>query len=186
MNHLRMRRLVFCALCCDLGLFAKRLIAPVTNLFTDALRIPGGIGTAFSLLFLVLAAALLQRPGCAVLMAAVQSALAVSLGMVGSMGVLSPLGYLLPGLVIDAVLWAGRRTGLTGLLPVMLANMLGSVAAALTANAIVFNLRGVVLALYLTVSLLSGALCGLLASKLLVRLAPNLQGMQDRKGEQVK
>lgn len=56
MRQLNLRQLIFMALCCDLGLFAKKLILPAANLVTDALHIPGGIGTSFSLLFLVTAA----------------------------------------------------------------------------------------------------------------------------------
>ena len=51
MRQLNLRQLIFMALCCDLGLFAKKLILPAANLVTDVLHIPGGIGTSFSLLF---------------------------------------------------------------------------------------------------------------------------------------
>ena len=46
MNKDKLRRLIIMALCCDIGLFSKRLIAPAANVITDALHIPGGIGTA--------------------------------------------------------------------------------------------------------------------------------------------
>lgn len=84
MQHQKLRRLIFMALCCVFGLFTKRLIAPAANILTDSLHIPGGIGTAFSLLFLVVAAALIQRFGTASAMGAVQSVLALAMGMVGS------------------------------------------------------------------------------------------------------
>ena len=71
MKRTRLRRMIFLALCCDLGLFSKRLIAPFANLLTDYLHIPGGIGTSFSLMFLVVAAELVPQPGCAALMGAV-------------------------------------------------------------------------------------------------------------------
>ena len=58
MKRFSLRNLLFLTLCCDLGLFSKRLIAPAANILTDFLRIPGGIGTSFSLMFLVVAAAL--------------------------------------------------------------------------------------------------------------------------------
>lgn len=61
MNKDKLRRLIIMALCCDLGLFSKRLIAPAANVITDALHIPGGIGTAFSLMFIVVAAGLMPR-----------------------------------------------------------------------------------------------------------------------------
>ena len=46
MKHSRLRRMLFLALCCDFGLFAKQLIAPAANIITDALHIPGGVSTA--------------------------------------------------------------------------------------------------------------------------------------------
>ena len=86
MRRSKLRRLIFMALCCDLGLFTKRLVAPAANLITDSLHIPGGIGTAFSLMFLVIAVALMPKFGAGIIMGAVQSGIALAFGMVGSMG----------------------------------------------------------------------------------------------------
>ena len=174
MKKLNLRTIIFMALCCDFGLFAKRLIAPAANLITDALRIPGGIGTSFSLMFLVIAAALVTRFGCGMVMAAVQSVLALSFGMVGSMGVLGPIGYILPGIVIDLILGVPKRIGLEWEDRILLANVGASVCAAMAANAIVFHLAGLVLLLYVMVAATSGAVCGWLAGKLVRRLAPIL------------
>ena len=100
MNRYSLRNLLFLTICCDLGLFSKRLIAPAANILTDFMRIPGGIGTSFSLMFIVVAAELVPIFGCATLMSIIQSMIALSLGMVGSMGILSPIGYMfhLPGI----------------------------------------------------------------------------------------
>lgn len=174
MNHNRLRDLIFLALCCDLGLFSKRLISPFANIITDMLRIPGGIGTSFSLMFLVVAAALLRFRGCAALMGLVQSLVALSLGMVGSMGALSPIGYIVPGIVIDLVFMLLRRMRADLLTQMTIANMLGTAAASMTANMIVFHLRGVPLALYLVVALVSGGVCGPLGFMLAKRLRPVL------------
>ena len=65
MKRYSLRTVLFLALCCDLGLFSKRLISPAANLVTDSLHIPGGVGTSFSLMFLVIAAMLVSQPGCA-------------------------------------------------------------------------------------------------------------------------
>ena len=175
MRHEKLRQLLFWAICCDLGLFAKKLIAPAANLITDALHIPGGIGTSFSLLFLVIGACLIPRFGCATLMGLVQSGLAVLFGMTGSMGILAPIGYVVPGLIIDIVLWMGRKSRLDKQVSCVLANMLSAAAAALTANIIIFRLRGVVLLLYLSVSLFSGAISGLAAGLAVKRLEPILK-----------
>lgn len=40
--------------------------------------------------------------GCGVVMATVQSAPALGFGMVGSMGALSPIGYIIPGIMMPA------------------------------------------------------------------------------------
>ena len=37
MNNYKLRNLIFLTLCCDMGLFSKRLIAPVANIVTDML-----------------------------------------------------------------------------------------------------------------------------------------------------
>lgn len=175
MQHQKLRRLIFMALCCVLGLFTKRLIAPAANILTDSLHIPGGIGTAFSLLFLVVAAALFQRFGAASAMGAVQSVLALAMGMAGSLGALAPLGYIVPGLVIDSALWLGRRLDLPDTLSLLFTNMLASLSACLVANAVVFRLTGIALALYCAVALFSGAVCGLLAGQLYRRVGSLLR-----------
>jgi len=105
-------------------------------------------------------------------MGAVQSALALGFGMVGSMGALSPIGYIVPGIVIDAVLWLTARTSLPLTERMALTSALASAAAALTANAIVFRLWGPPLWLYLAVALTSGTLYGVLGSAAAARLLP--------------
>lgn len=170
MNHDKIRRLIIMALCCDLGLFSKRLIAPAANVLTDALHIPGGIGTSFSLMFLIVAVGIMPRFWCGTIMGAVQSMIALSLGMVGSMGALSPIGYIVPGFVIDCVMWAARRFNMKTEYGAVLANMLSAAAASITANFIVFHLRGIVLLLYVSVALTSGAICGVLGNELIRRL----------------
>lgn len=181
MNKDKLRCLIIMALCCDLGLFSKRLIAPAANVITDALHIPGGIGTAFSLMFLVVAAGLMPRFWCGTVMGAVQSVIALSLGMVGSMGALSPIGYIVLSFVIDCVMWAARRLNAKTQYTVIIANML-SAAASITANFIVFRLSGVVLLLYVSVALTSGAVCGVLGGELLRRLQ-NIKPSANRKDD---
>ena len=185
MKQNRLQSLIFLALCCDLGLFSKRLIAPAANIITDFLRIPGGIGTSFSLMFLVVAASVVPVPFCATLMSVVQSLLALALGMVGSMGALSPIGYIVPGIVIDAVFSVSGKCGISSRLSSAAANMLSAAAASLAANLIVFRLHGTVLMLYLAVALLSGALCGWLAHVLAVRLVP-VVGTYKRNGKKIR
>jgi len=175
MKNIPLRHLVFWALCCALGLFCKRLVSPFANVITDALHIPGGIGTSFSLMFLAVAAVLVPHlKGCTI-MAAAQSGLALALGMVGSMGALSPVGYILPGIVMDIVFLCAPKLKLSPEDSMVVANALGAVCASLAANLIVFRLHGIVLLLYVCVSATSGAIFGMLGKRLIQKLRPVLK-----------
>lgn len=125
-------------------------------------------------MFLVVAAGIVSVRGCATIMGFVQSMIALSLGMVGSMGALSPIGYIVPGMIIDLVFLIGRKSGSGSYITMVIANMLAAAAAGLTANIIVFHLNGVPLALYIAVALASGAVCGVLGYSLSCRLRPIL------------
>ena len=88
------------------------------------------------------------------------------------MGALSPIGYIVPGLVIDCVFLITRRTKLELSHKMLLANALAGVSASLAANLIVFRLKGVVLLLYLSVACTFGAIFGLLGAGVTKRLLP--------------
>ncbi len=170
MKKSKLTLLIFMALCCALGLFAKKLVNPIANLMTDSLHIPGGISAGFSLMFLVIAAELVKHRHCGTTMGAVQGMLALITGRVGSMGALMPLGYLLPGVVIDGVYMLMKSFPKEERM--VCANMAAAVTASLTANAIVFHLWGAVLCLYMAVSATSGFLFGLLGAAMVKRLQP--------------
>ena len=167
MKKLSLKYLIFMALCCDLGIIAKKLVSPVANVITDHLHIPGGIGTSFSLLFIVVAAFIVRRFGAGLLMGLVQSGIAFLLGSVGSMGALAPLGYAVPGLVIDVCVLLLDRTALDQSIQVTVTCALASVTACIIADIIVFGLHGAVLALYACVACISGIVCGLIAALLI-------------------
>ena len=172
LKHLNLRAWLFMALCCDLGFFSKKLISPVAHLITGFLHIPGGVSTSFSLMFLVIAASLIPVFGCAALMGAVQSMLALFFFLSGSMGLLAPIGYILPGLALDLILYISRKMTNSSCPGIMPAMIVSSVTACLTATVIVYRLRGIVLLLYVFVSAASGSLCGILAVSLVSRLKP--------------
>ena len=172
MKKIGVRELILLAFFADIGFVSKRLISPFANIFTDFLRVPGGIGTAFSLMFLVIGACLIRRKGSATAMALVQCILAMSFGMTGAMGMMSPIGYIVPGIVIDLAIAFCEKYNAGTIFTMTCSNAAASLAAALTANFIVFNLHGAVLALYLLIALFSGALCGLLSSLIFRRIRP--------------
>lgn len=182
MKNIQIRDLILLALFADIGFVSKRLIAPFANVLTDFLRVPGGIGTAFSLMFLCIGACLIRRKGAAALMALVQCILAMSFGLTGAMGMLSPVGYIVPGIVIDLIIAFCQRMNVSLLLTMMAANAAGSLSAALTADLIVFHLHGAVLALYLLIALIFGALCSLPAVLIYRRILPLYQNGKGKPG----
>ena len=151
---------------CFAGVLCKKLINPVANAITGALHIPGGISTAVALMFLVIAASLTKRKWSASAMGMMQAAMALAMGSMGSMGLLRPLAYLIPGIVIDLVMLIpeGKSGGLfTSRAKAFFANILSSVSAALFADIVVFHLPTKPLMAYLCVAALSGAVCGFVA-----------------------
>lgn len=169
-GKIKLNQLIFAALCCDCGMIAKKLISPAANVITEYIHIPGGIATSFSLMFLVIAAAIIRVPGCATIMAVVQSLLAFAFGMTGSMGALAPIGYILPGIAIDICLTLSYRIRPRPASGVVISSIAASLCACLTANIIVFHLWGIVLLVYCMVSATSGAVCSLIAVNLVERL----------------
>lgn len=103
MKYKKLFSLNVMALCCVLGFFTKKMINPIANVITESLHIPGGISTGFSIMFLIIAAELLQIRHAGVMMGTVQGLLALAFGRVGSMGLFAPIGYIIPGLAIDVV-----------------------------------------------------------------------------------
>lgn len=174
MNRIKLNQMIFMAICCDLGLVAKKVISPVADIVTDSLHIPGGIATSFSLMFLIIAASSIRITGSATLMSVVQSILALAFGMVGSMGALAPIGYILPGITIDLCLFLSSRSNPSLTSGILTSSIASSVCAALTANLLVFRLNGIVLLMYALVSATSGAICSLAAVNLVERLAPHI------------
>lgn len=172
MKKIDLRTLIFMTLCCDLGLCAKKLIAPAANVITEFLHIPGGIATGFSLMFLVIAASLVPVRSCALIMSVLQSILALCFGMTGSMGILAPIGYIIPGIVIDSVMFFSEKFTGSRRHGILTASILSSVAACLAANFLIFRLHGLVLAVYVLVAAASGSVFGLLAQTLSEKLRP--------------
>ena len=175
MKNSKLHMLIFMALCCTLGLFAKKLVNPLANVITEALHIPGGISTGFSIMFLVIATEIVMMKRSGLMLGAVQGFLALALGRIGSMGILAPLGYIVPGIIIDIVYFMQKYLKLSSMERMVLANGLAAIMASVTANVLVFHLHGPLLWLYLCVSLTSGSIYGYLGSLIVVRLYPVCQ-----------
>ncbi len=180
MRYSKLAMLNFMALCCVLGMFTKKLINPFANMITEALHIPGGISTGFSIMFLVIATEVVKGHHwdieddvlrkCGTLMGTVQGFLSLALGRVGSMGMLMPIGFIATGMSIDFIYQLQKYIKLSRTERMVFANALAAVMASVTANVIVFHLRGPVLGLYLCVSGVSGTIYGFLGSAIAARL----------------
>ena len=171
-GKVNLSKLIFMALCCDMGIVLKKLISPAQNVITQALHIPGGIGASVSLMFVIAGAIVCDVPGCATLMCITQSLIALTLGTSGSMGAMAPLGYIVPGIAIDILLYVMRRCRISRVESFMIVNALAGTVAALAANIITFRLSGPPLWLYTSVAFGSGAVCGLLGARLVNRIEP--------------
>ena len=172
MKSSKVQMLNFMALCCILGLLVKKLVNPLANVITEALHIPGGISTGFSIMFLVIAAEVVKMKKCGTMMGTVQGFLALALGRIGSMGILAPLGYIIPGITIDVCYWLAKGLRLSRTERMVMTNAMAAFMASVTANVIVFHLKGPVLWLYLSVSATSGSIYGALGSMIAARLTP--------------
>jgi len=171
MKRYDLRSLIFLALCADLGMFSKQLILPAVNALTGLLQVPGGIATGFSLLFLVIGAYSVPGRLNGTLMSLIQSVIALCFGMTGNMGALSVAGYMIPGIVIDLVLYLLKKSAWSP----FFASVAASASACLFRNAVVYHFTGILLGQYLLVAVLSGALFGIIAVLVCGRLAPLFQ-----------
>ncbi|SEP98278.1 hypothetical protein SAMN02910369_00966 [Lachnospiraceae bacterium NE2001] len=158
-----LRDIAIMILCCFAGVALKRLINPFANMVTDALHVPGGISTAFSLMFLVIASLVTKRKWCATVMGSMQALTALAIGMVGSMGILMPLAYIIPGIAVDLVMLIPEKGLFSDYFKAFIAGILSSVSAALFADLVVFHLPIKPLTVYLLLATVSGAICGGLA-----------------------
>lgn len=155
-----------------MGMFSKGIILPISDAVTTVVGTPGGIATSFSLMFLVVGARLCSIPFAATLMGIVQGFLAIALGMTGSMGVLAPIGYIMPGIVIDICYFIIRKIKITSFKLVPVTNGLAAITAATFKNAVTYRISGAILILYLLVALTSGIVFGILGMVLLKILKP--------------
>lgn len=180
MKNSKLSKLNFMALCCVLGMFVKKIINPFANIITEALHIPGGVSTGFSIMFLVIATEIVRGEKtdeqdndirkCGTLMGTVQGFLSLALGRVGSMGIFMPIGFIVPGMSIDFIYYLQKHIKFSRTERMVFANVLAAVMASVTANVIVFHLSGPVLGLYLSVSAVSGIIYGCLGSSIAARL----------------
>ncbi len=162
--------LVVISMMAALGVAVKPIVVALAHLITGPLFIPGGaLAGGFYMMWLALGAGFVKKRGTATLIGLIQSVIVIATGVYGSHGAVSLLTYTLPGLAVDIALWVFRQepdkkmamfTGVIG------ANLCGVILS----NLVFFRLPLIPLLLSVSAGALSGALGGLLAWLMLVRI----------------
>lgn len=155
--------LVIIAMMSALGVAIKPLAVSLVHLITGPLFIPGGsLAGGFYMMWLVLGAAMIKKPGTATLIGLVQSIMVIVAGIYGTHGIVSLLTYSLPGLAIDLVLWLTRQQP-DAKMAMFVSGIAANLCGVLLSNAVFFRLPLIPLLLAVSAGALSGALGGLLA-----------------------
>lgn len=154
--------LVIIAILSALGLATKPIVLPLVHIITGPLFIPGGaIAGGFYMMWLVLGAAFVKKPGAASLIGLVQGILVIATGIMGTHGIMSLASYTLPGLVVDIVFLFSRDRNFN-ILHYVFGCMAASVTGTLITNILFFRLPAVTVLLVVASSALSGALGGII------------------------
>ncbi|NLW38806.1 MAG: ECF transporter S component [Peptococcaceae bacterium] len=159
--------LIIIAMISALGIASKPVIVPLSHIITGPLMIPGGVvAGGFYMLWLVLGAGIVGKPGTATLMGVIQALVIFGTGIFGSHGAMTLLTYTLPGLAVDlSMLLINHRVCC---LPcAFLAGLVANVSGSAMVNIVYFRLPFVPLVLALAVSALSGGLGGIIAYKVI-------------------
>lgn len=178
-SYFTLKQLCMMSFLAVFGMFIKPVVSPVFNLLTDFIRIPGGSVTAgFSMMFLVFASSVTGKFGTATLMGVVQAFMALNLGISSIVGLLVFITYSLPGLAIDVILCTSLTKNLPSKGRMMAAGACGVLAGAFFTNILYYNLSVVPFLLFYFFGILSGALGGLFAYKIMERIPSQLKNMR--------
>lgn len=167
LQKFRVYDLVVIAVMAALGLAIKPIVVPLAHMICGPLMIPGGaFAGGLYMMWLVIGYGIVKKPGTATLIGLIQALLVLFTGIIGSHGLMSLCTYTAPGLVMDLVLLiTGHRVCCRGCS--VLAGAAANITGTICVNLVFFQAPGVYLILIAAVSLLSGAVGGLLAWELL-------------------
>ena len=160
-NPWRFVDFIIIAMIGSMGLAVKAVIGPLAQMLSAALFIPGGtLSGGIYMMFLVIPAGLVKKPGASTLTALFQAVLVMILGTYGTHGAASLITYTLPGLAVDIVCLLLRNSCETMpccVLAGMAANFMGCVGS----NLLFFKLISLPFLLMAVGACLSGGLGGL-------------------------
>ena len=162
-SYFSISELVFIAMIAAMGIGVKTIIAPLIQIITGPLFIPGGVvAGGIYMSFLVLATSITNKIGSASLVAILQAVFVMITGTIGTHGVVSLLTYSLPGIFVDLFFLISRNKG-NNMLCCFIAGMIANVIGSYSVNLIIFNLSIIPLLLSLVSATLSGGIGGLVA-----------------------
>lgn len=164
--------LTYLAICIVMGLMAKRIVSPVTNMLTDFIRIPGGsAATAFSIMFLAVGCSAVNYYLAGTCSGFVQGIIALILGMSGYQGLLAIITYTIPGVVIDLIRRILKRIDLTYF--VVCCCMANTLCACIS-NLLVFHLRSIALLLWLLIAASFGTGAGIVGNFIYIKISQTM------------
>ncbi len=144
----------------------KPLAVSLVHIITGPLFIPGGaLAGGLYMMWLVLGAGMLKKPGSASLIGLVQAVMVLALGIFGSHGVFSFLTYTLPGVGVDLVLLLPGINA-EDKIAMFLAGIAANITGVVLTNLIFFRLPFLPFLLSLSLGAFSGAIGGLIAYKI--------------------
>lgn len=166
LKHYSILDLVIIAVISSLGIATKPIVVPLVHIVTGPLFIPGGaVAGGLYMLWIVLGIGVIKKFGTGTLIGIVQGIMVIALGMMGSHGMMSLISYTLPGVAADLVFILGRKKQyhvFHYVFGCMAANMTGTMIS----NVLFFRLPTTALLLLLVSAALSGAVGGVIASRL--------------------
>ena len=155
--------LIIMAIVAALGIAMKPVIVPLIHIITGPLFIPGGaIAGGFYMMWIVIGAGLVGKRGAAFIISIVQAIIVLTVGIVGTHGIVSLITYVAPGIAVELLFLITRQKG-DNIFSCFFAGMAANLAGTVLTNFVFFKLPLVPLVLTLAGGALSGGLGGLIA-----------------------
>ena len=167
LRRFRVLDLILIAAMAALGIAVKAVAAPLIQLASAPLFIPGGaLGGGLYIMWLIMAAGITGKRGAATLTGFVQAILVVLTSIGGSHGALSLVSYTLTGLTVDAWLLISRHR-ICCLPCAFVSCILANLCGTFSVNLIFFRLPTIPLLLSLAAAAFSGGVGGVISWQIL-------------------
>lgn len=169
MSRYTSQDLLYIAILSALGLAVKPIVTPLIHIISAPLMIPGGsLAGGLYMMWLVLAVAIVKKPGAGFLTALTQALVMISVGYFGNHGAVTLISYTLPGIVIDlTIIFFKRKNTIHSFVWMCtLANISGSIIVIL----VVMRLALIPLIISLFAASISGIIGGMLSFSIYKKL----------------